>query len=71
MFEMYDHLWAEVDYADHPIRPWCKEERCWYCRDLATHKIEECDVRGVHPHTAYVCCAHFFGACSLEDALGE
>ena len=59
--EWVNEAWITVDFCDHPVRPWTDGERCWYCKDLATHKIEESDVYEGHPMTAYVCCMHFFG----------
>lgn len=54
-------MWVEVDYATHPIRPWCQEEFCVSCGQPATHKVEETtgDER-YHSLTAYICCTHFF-----------
>lgn len=58
---VYD-MWKDVDYASHPIRPWCVGEECYYCKSRATHKIAETtNDTWTHPLTAYVCCAHFFG----------
>lgn len=56
-----DKDWITVDYAKHRIRPWCREESCYFCHENATHKVGECDVLFGHPYTAYVCCEHFFG----------
>lgn len=72
LHELYERLsarkaddeWVEVDYANHAIRPWAVSEHCFYCGELATHKIEETTgPRNFHPLTAYVCCKHFFGGC--------
>lgn len=61
--------WVDVDYCAHPIRPWAVEERCWFCRDLATHKAEESDVYNTHPMTAYLCCTHFWGHCDEREQV--
>lgn len=56
-----DTNWIKVDYANHFIRPWCREENCYFCHKSATHKVAE-DYNGFgHPYTAYVCCEHFWG----------
>lgn len=48
----------------HDIVPWAVEERCYFCKYPASHKVEETNTNpAIHPLTAYVCCEHFWGFC--------
>lgn len=57
MFDDIDRV--EVNGVNHPVAPWCVEERC-RCGGQAGHKVEETTGNpNLHPMTAYLCCKCF------------
>jgi len=63
--------YVKSEYHGHEIIVSAVEERCFFCRYPASHKVEE-DTSNyetlTHPPTAYVCCDHFWYSCRNDNA---
>lgn len=54
---------VKSEWHNHDIVPWAVEEVCYFCKYPASHKVTEDYTGPFHPHTAYVCCNHFWAGC--------
>lgn len=58
------------EHHSHDIVPWAVEERCYFCKYPASHKVAEDGANpNIHPLTAYVCCDHFWGYCNNTKVI--
>lgn len=61
---------VDSEYHSHDIVPWAVEERCFFCKYPASHKVSEDGANPhIHPLTAYVCCDHFWGFCNNTKVI--